>query len=90
MSRESTPAEVYWPKRQMPRWGTYLKPAHVAAVGGRERILEVVQPEVTREVGELFYVQLTARVSDAASEVAKQRQAAFAGLLAPITMPPAL
>jgi putative ABC transport system permease protein len=23
-SRGSTPAEVYWPKRQMPRWGTYL------------------------------------------------------------------
>jgi hypothetical protein len=72
-----------------PRWGTYLKPAHVAAVGGRERILEVVQPEVTRDVGALFYVQLTARVSDATSELAKQRAAAFANLLAPITMPPA-
>jgi hypothetical protein len=72
-----------------PRWGTYLKPAHVAAVGGRERILEVVRPEVSRDVGELFYVQLTARVSEAASPLAKQRYRAFAELLAPITMPPA-
>ena len=72
-----------------PRWGTYLKPAHVEAVGGRERIVEVVQPEVTREVGDLFYVQLTARVSEATSDLAKQRYRAFAELLAPITMPPA-
>lgn len=72
-----------------PRWGTYLKPAHVAAVGGRARILEVVQPEVSRDVGDLFYVQLTARVTEATSDVAKQRYRAFAELLAPITMPPA-
>ncbi len=72
-----------------PRWGTYLKPAHVAAIGGRERILDVVQPAVTREVGELFYVQLTATVSGATNDVAKRRYRAFAELLAPITMPPA-
>jgi hypothetical protein len=72
-----------------PRWGTYLKPAHVEAVGGRAKILEVVQPEVTRDVGDLFYVQLTAKVTQAASETAKRRYEAFAELLAPITMPPA-
>jgi acyl-coenzyme A thioesterase PaaI-like protein len=72
-----------------PRWGTYLKPAHVEAVGGRAKILEVVQPEVTRDVGELFYVQLTAKVTEATSDAAKRRYRAFAELLAPITMPPA-
>lgn len=72
-----------------PRWGTYLKPAHVEAVGGRAKILEVVQPEVTRDVGDLFYVQLTADVTEATSDLAKRRYRAFAELLAPITMPPA-
>jgi hypothetical protein len=42
-----------------PRWGTYLNRAHVAAIGGRQKILDVVQPPVTRDVGELFYVQLS-------------------------------
>jgi len=72
-----------------PRWGTYLKPAHVEAVGGREKIIEIVQPEITRDVGDLFYVQLTAKVTEATSDIAKQRYRAFAELLAPITMPPA-
>jgi len=72
-----------------PRWGTYLKPAHVEAVGGRAKILEVVQPEVTRDVGDLFYVQLTAKVTEATSDLAKRRYRACAELLAPITMPPA-
>ena len=66
-----------------------MKPAHVAAVGGRAKILEVVQPEVTRDVGDLLYVQLTAKVTEATSETAKRRYRAFAELLAPITMPPA-
>jgi hypothetical protein len=72
-----------------PRWGTYLKPAHVAAVGGRDRILEVVRPPVVRDVGDLLYIQLTDRVSEATSDAAKARYRAFADLLAPITMPPA-
>ncbi|MEO8840635.1 MAG: hypothetical protein ABI704_03630 [Kofleriaceae bacterium] len=70
-----------------PRWGTYLKPAHVAAVGGREKILAVVKPPVVRDVGDLLYVQLSERVSDATSEAAKARWQAFADLLAPITVP---
>jgi hypothetical protein len=71
-----------------PRWGTYLKPAHVAAVGGRDKIIEVVQPPVVREVGHLLYIQLTERVSEATSDAAKARFRAFAELLAPITVPP--
>lgn len=70
-----------------PRWGTYLKRAHVAAIGGRDRIVEIVQPEVIREVGELLYVQLTSRVSESTSDAAKRRFVAFAKLIAPITLP---
>jgi hypothetical protein len=73
-----------------PRWGTYLKPAHVAAIGGRARLLEVVQPPVVREVGDLLYLQLSERVSDAESEFARKRWMAFAALVAPIVMPPSV
>lgn len=72
-----------------PRWGTYLKPAHVAAIGGRDKIVDVVRPAVVRDVGDLLYIQLTDRVSEATSDLAKARYRAFAELLAPITMPPA-
>ncbi|NVB85042.1 MAG: hypothetical protein HOV81_42135 [Kofleriaceae bacterium] len=71
-----------------PRWGTYLKAAHVAAVGGRDKILDIVKPAVVRDVGDLLYIQLTERVSEATSDVAKARYRAFAELLAPITVPP--
>lgn len=71
-----------------PRWGTYLKPAHVAAVGGRDRIVAAVEPAVIRDVGELLYVQLTERVSDATGPEARARYRAFVDLVAPITMPP--
>lgn len=71
-----------------PRWGTYLKPEHVAAVGGRDKILDVVKPAVARDVGNLLYIQLTERVSEATNDVAKARYRAFAELLAPITVPP--
>ena len=71
-----------------PRWGTYLKPAHVAAIGGRDRILDVVKPPVVRDIGELLYIQLSERVSESTGDAAKARYRAFADLLAPITMPP--
>lgn len=71
-----------------PRWGTYLKPEHVEAVGGRAKIIDVVKPPVVRDIGELLYIQLTERLSEATSDAAKARYRAFAELLAPITMPP--
>lgn len=71
-----------------PRWGTYLKPAHVEAVGGRDKLLEVVRPPVVRDVGDLLYVQLSERVADATSEETRARYRAFVDLVAPITMPP--
>jgi hypothetical protein len=70
-----------------PRWGTYLKPTHVAAVGGRDKIISVVKPPVVREVGELLYVQLSERVADALAPETEARRRVFADLLAPITMP---
>lgn len=69
-----------------PRWGTYLKPAHVDAIGGRARIADLVQPEIMRDVGDLLYVQLTERVTESTSDAAKQRFVAFAKLLAPLTL----
>ena len=71
-----------------PRWGTYLRPEHVAAIGGRERIAEVVQPAELREVGELLYVQLTASPETATSPDALAKQRAFTELVAPILVPP--
>jgi hypothetical protein len=71
-----------------PRWGTYLRPAHVAAIGGRDRILAVVKPPVVRDIGDLLYIQLSERVSEATSDQAKARYRAFVELVAPITMPP--
>lgn len=35
--REATPAEVYWPKRQDPRWGTFLVVRTLGAPGAIER-----------------------------------------------------
>jgi hypothetical protein len=70
-----------------PRWGTYLKPEHVTAIGGRDRIVSVVKPPVVRDVGDLLYVQLSERVSDALAPETEARRLAFADLLAPITMP---
>lgn len=70
-----------------PAWGTYLRPEHVTAVGGRERIVEVVAPPVVRNVGELLYVQMSEHVADALSPEVEARRRAFADLLEPITVP---
>ncbi len=69
-----------------PRWGTYLNPAHVAAVGGRDKIVAVVAPPVVRDVGNLWYVQLSERVADSTAPETRARWRAFAELLAPITV----
>lgn len=70
-----------------PAWGTYLARAHVDAVGGRERIVDVVRPPVMRDIGTMLYVQLTERVDDAVSAEALERRRVFAELLEPITAP---
>jgi hypothetical protein len=70
-----------------PAWGTYLAPAHVDAVGGRERIVDVVRPPVMLDIGTMLYVQLTERVDDAVSAEALERRRVFAELLEPIPAP---
>src|SRR5262245_46999699 len=71
-----------------PRWGTYLRPEHVAALGGRDRIVDVVKPPVVREIGELLYVQLSEHPRDALAEPARAKQRAFEDLAAPLVVPP--
>lgn len=68
-------------------WGTYRNAEHVAAVGGRRRIEEVVRPPVHIDVGELLYVQLSERVEDALTPDTLVRWRAFVELLEPIAVP---
>ena len=65
-----------------PEWGTYLAPAHVAAVG-RDRL--VAAAAVARDVGPLLYVQCSERAADALGAEALARQQALASVLAPVT-----
>jgi hypothetical protein len=70
-----------------PRWGTYLKPAHVSTLGGRERIEAVVQPAEIRDIGGLLYVQVTASTASADSPESIAKQRAFADLASSILVP---
>lgn len=70
-----------------PAWGTYLKPEHVAAVGGRDGILDAVKPPVLRLVGGLLYIQLSSRVEDALLPETQAKRKALVALLDPITVP---
>ncbi|MBK9035928.1 MAG: hypothetical protein IPL61_32545 [Myxococcales bacterium] len=70
-----------------PGWGTYLAPEHLATIGGRERVAEVVAPPIMRDVGRLLYVQLSERAEDALAPEPLARKRAFWELLAPVTVP---
>ncbi|MBK9036209.1 MAG: hypothetical protein IPL61_34025 [Myxococcales bacterium] len=70
-----------------PAWATFLRRAHVDAVGGRDHLLAVVQPPVVHDVGDLLYLQLSASVADALAPETEARRRALAELLAPITVP---
>jgi hypothetical protein len=67
-----------------PRWGTYLNAAHVAAIGGVERIRAEVQPARIDAVGELTYIQLTESIDTGMSAVAGERRRKLQALMAPI------
>lgn len=67
-----------------PRWGTYLHPEHVAAIGGRDQIARVVEPALFEEVGDLLYVQLTARIEDAWTPMMWEKRLRFRQLMQPI------
>ncbi|MBK9036210.1 MAG: hypothetical protein IPL61_34030 [Myxococcales bacterium] len=70
-----------------PGWATFLRRAHVDAVGGRDRLLAAVAPPVVHDVGDLLYLQLSASVADALAPETEARRRALAELLAPITVP---
>lgn len=70
-----------------PAWGTYLGAEHVAALGGRARIVEAVQPPVVREIGALLYVQLSERVADALAPEVDAKRRAFVALCGSISAP---
>lgn len=71
-----------------PAWATFLRRAHVDAVGGRDHLLATVQPPVVHDCGDLLYIQLSASVDDALAPETEARRRTFADLLAPITVPP--
>ena len=71
-----------------PAWATFLRRAHVDAVGGRDHLLATVQPPVVHDLGDLLYLQLSASVEDALAPETEARRRALAELLAPITVPP--
>jgi hypothetical protein len=70
-----------------PRWGTYLSPRHLDAIGGRAKIVAEVQPASVREVGQLTYFQLTERVEDALSSATEAKRTKFEALVAPLLPP---
>ena len=67
-----------------PRWGTYLHPEHVAAIGGREQIAREVEPVVFEEVGDLLYIQLTAGIEDAWTPLMWEKRLKLRELMQPI------
>ena len=70
-----------------PRWGTYLKPEHVEAIGGRARITEAIGDVPMQDLGPLLFVPLSATIKDALTPEVQARQRALADVLAPITVP---
>jgi hypothetical protein len=71
-----------------PRWGTYLSPRHLDAIGGRAKVVAEVQPASVRQIGQLTYFQLSERVEDALSPATETKRAKFEALVAPL-LPPA-
>ncbi|NVB80738.1 MAG: hypothetical protein HOV81_20245 [Kofleriaceae bacterium] len=72
---------------RFPGWATFLRSAHVDAIGGREKLLATVNPPVVHDVGDLLYLQLSASVDDALSDETQARRRALIELLTPIIVP---
>lgn len=69
-----------------PRWGTYLNAAHVAAIGGADRIRSEVQPARIEAVGELTYIQLTESIATGMSPEAGERRRRLQTVMDPILL----
>lgn len=73
---------------RFPRRGTISSRTQVDALGGADA-RRGVQPAVVRPLGDAaIYVQLTADVASATSEEARDKQARFSELAAPLLPPP--
>ncbi len=72
---------------RFPGWATFLRSTHVAAAGGRDKLLALVNPPVVHDVGDLLYIQLSASVDDALAPDTEARRHALTELLEPILVP---
>ncbi|NVB80739.1 MAG: hypothetical protein HOV81_20250 [Kofleriaceae bacterium] len=72
---------------RFPGWATFLRSAHVEAVGGRDKLLAVVRPPVVHDVGDLLYIQLSVSVEEALLPETEARRQALIELLSPIIVP---
>lgn len=75
------------PKARMPEWGTYLTPAHAAAIGGVAAIRAAVEPYRILEAGGVVFVQLSPYDAALAPETEAKRQR-LEDLMAPIVAKP--
>jgi hypothetical protein len=74
-----------------PRWGTYLRRAHLDRVGGLQRIRDTVPLAKVLELGgagDLVYLQCTEHPSGALTSEGEQVRQALQDALAPIVAPP--
>jgi len=70
-----------------PRWGTYLSDAHLAAIGGVERIQAEVAPATIERVGTVTYIQLTDSIETAMSVECGERRQRLQAIMAPVLAP---
>ncbi len=74
-----------------PRWGNYLRRAHLELVGGLSRIRDIVPLAKVLELGgqgDLVYLQCTEHPAGALTQEGEQVRQALEVLLAPIVAPP--
>lgn len=70
-----------------PRWGTYLKDEHLAAIGGADRVRADVEPCAVERIGTVTYIQLTDAIETAMTPLAGERRRRLEALMAPILAP---
>lgn len=72
-----------------PRWGNYLGRAHIAKIGGLDRIRDEVAPAHLIELDKLVFIGLTDDPHDALTAEYERKRSALEALMAPIVAPAA-